>query len=714
MKAHINSDTLSKALSRKALVGVSLAALALAAAPAAMAQSKAPSKAEVQAALEAAKDNLFSNPPAAVPEPDTDRPRLTLSPTVPAALGEEGADTYVDGRENILYEFSIEMTEGTIRNPWTLSRDKVNLRSYRGSKVDPNTPFLAPTITMRPGQTVRISLANNLLEKGKDGKPLPAVKCVIPDGGVNVPHCFNETNLHAHGLWVSPSGNSDNVLISINPGVKFDYEYAVPSDHPAGTFWYHPHKHGSTALQVSSGMAGALVIKDTRVPTAKDPGDIDILLQEADGKAFADKVVMFQQVQYACFDAAGKIQKSSTPTGQPWVCNADQFGEIRDYAQQLSPSASWANSGRFTSINGRVQPGIPDLVAGRFERWRLIHGGVREAVNFRLFPMKAGAPDWNTVPAKDQALFMQRYCAGQALPMWEVAVDGLTRQEVYKTSEARLQPGYRADLLVYFPTAGNYCIVDGASDALGSPSAKAEAIKLLGVAMVGAGQAPTDPDKLLAALMARAATRNIADEGVRKTVLDDLNDGLKLSKFVWHKTILPTELNSKPQRLAFNIDTKPTPALFEVLNPDLPPGESGPYKPSRIDRTAVLGEVQEWDLTSKFVSHPFHIHVNPFQVISVLNKNGDPVTDPTKPSFDPDYAGVLNQWKDTLFVKQDYQIKVYTRYERYIGEYVLHCHILDHEDQGMMANVSIGIPDGLGGRAEAHGPGAMGHDHGGM
>ncbi len=159
----------------------------------------------------------------------------------------------------------------------------MSLRSYHGSSIDPNTPFLAPTITMRPGQTVRISLANNLYEM-KDGKRLPTEKCKTPEGGVNVPHCFNETSLHAHGLWVSPAGNSDNVLISINPGVTFDYEYNVPSDHTAGTFWYHPHKHGSTALQVSSGMVGALIIKDDRAPTATTPGDIDVLLQDAQGR----------------------------------------------------------------------------------------------------------------------------------------------------------------------------------------------------------------------------------------------------------------------------------------------------------------------------------------------------------------------------------------------------------------------------------------------
>jgi FtsP/CotA-like multicopper oxidase with cupredoxin domain len=67
---------------------------------------------------------------------------------------------------------------------------------------------------------------------------LPAdPSCTAQGGDVNDPHCFNGTNLHSHGLWVSPSGNSDNVLLSINPGVSFEYIYNLPLDHPAGTFW---------------------------------------------------------------------------------------------------------------------------------------------------------------------------------------------------------------------------------------------------------------------------------------------------------------------------------------------------------------------------------------------------------------------------------------------------------------------------------------------
>ncbi len=53
-------------------------------------------------------------------------------------------------------------------------------------------------------------------------------------------------------------------------------------------------------------------------------------------------------------------------------------------------------------------------------------------------------------------------------------------------------------------------------------------------------------------------------------------------------------------------------------------------------------------------------------------------------------------WKDTLFVKPGYDVVVRTRYQRYIGEFVLHCHILDHEDQGMMQNVSIVLPNATG------------------
>jgi L-ascorbate oxidase len=180
-----------------------------------------------------------------------------------------------------------------------------------------------------------------------------------------------------------------------------------------------------------------------------------------------------------------------------------------------------------------------------------------------------------------------------------------------------------------------------------------------------------------------------------------LKDGLKLTKFTPHRDIEDKELTGK-QALTFNIDlTDPKKLVFEI--------DGRSYDPNRIDRTLMVGGADEWTLKSAFVSHPFHIHVNPFQIVKIIAPDG--TTDVSAPGardkvgtdtagndiLDPQYPGLKGVWKDTLFVKFQYTVIVRTRYERYIGDFVLHCHILDHEDQGMMQNVRISLPDGQGG-----------------
>jgi L-ascorbate oxidase len=88
-------------------------------------------------------------------------------------------------------------------------------------------------------------------------------------------------------------------------------------------------------------------------------------------------------------------------------------------------------------------------------------------------------------------------------------------------------------------------------------------------------------------------------------------------------------------------------------------------------------------------------------VIEILNAKGEPVIDASGKCVDTDSTGKIDTqycdqiglFRDTLFVKQNYKLRVRSRYETFIGEFVLHCHILDHEDQGMMQNVSI-MPQG--------------------
>ncbi|ALN82394.1 multicopper oxidase family protein [Lysobacter antibioticus] len=603
---------------------------------------------------------------------DAKTPSLLLTKSGPQPL---------DTHEAIL-DLRITYTVSNIWNPQHNRFDKVKLRSYQSPGTDPSVPFVAPTIVTSPGETVRVRLDN----------ALPPEQC--GSSGINVPHCFNSTNLHSHGLWVSPTGNSDNVLLTLRPGVKFEYEYNLPADHPAGTFWYHPHLHGSTALQVSSGMAGALLVRGNRLPSAHRNGDLDTLLRDPGGTPYPERVLLFQQVAYACrgaptpTDPLGKI-KTDPATGA-WVCNPDDVGGLEAYDQfgfTADGKNLWNVSGRYTSINGEVLPTFFGLVAGRAERWRLLHAGVRNTINLQLRAVRAGAASIEGLSGTALDGWVTQNCTGPLLPQFEVAADGLSHAQAIEKGENILQPGYRSDALVVFPQGGRYCVIDGAAPPGGSITNAAEDRQLLGLANVAAGSAPPVND-IRAYLTQNLITsaKYLMPEDIRAKVVADLSDRLRLNAFVPHKDITAGEVTGK-QELVFDIDTKAVPLEYKVN------GKS--YDPNSA-RDLVLGNIEEWTLTSKVGAHPFHIHVNPFQVVSILNPQGVEVSVTGEPG-DSQYANTQGTWKDTLFVKPNYKLFVRTRYERYIGEYVLHCHILDHEDQGMMQNVRMLVPDGKGG-----------------
>ncbi|HEX6705265.1 MAG TPA: multicopper oxidase family protein [Albitalea sp.] len=590
-------------------------------------------------------------------------------------------------------DLNIVYTDGRIWNPSVQRFDKVSLRSYRGARVDPDAPFVSPTLEINPGDTIRINLNNRL----------PAdPSCIKSTGPVNAPHCFNGTNLHTHGLWVNPAGNGDNVLISVNPGVSFQYEYDVPSDHPAGTFWYHTHRHGSTALQVSSGMAGALIIRGRRPPTQTGNGDIDTLLKPTAAQPFRERVLVMQQIQYACRDAGGKIKLNPDET---YRCDPGDIGGIEHY-DQFGPN-SWPKSGRFTSINGHVLPTFDGAVAGRVERWRVIHGGVRDTINLQFRELKSGARSPSALPAAEHDAFVSENCAGEPLPQHAIAADGLTMGAAIEMHQTVFQPAYRWDLLMVFPRAGTYCVIDAAAPASASVGQNPPSHQLLGLVRVTPGLSlPAGiTSHLVTALTAAAAVNMPAS--VRAKIVADLRNGLKLTSFVPHPDIPDTEVTGR-QSLLFNIDVNVKPTQFQV--------NGKPFDPGRVDRVLTLGGVDEWTLKSDFVSHPFHIHVNPFQIMKILDPSGKDVStadavDNAGGTVDLQYRALKGMWKDTLWVKNlvppgqppgQYTLVVRTRYQRYIGDYVLHCHILDHEDQGMMQIIRVALPDGAGGTSERH------------
>ena len=559
------------------------------------------------------------------------------------------------------YHFEIGRAEGTIYNPWTLGDDKVELRSFIGSGAKPGD-FVAPTIRVAPGQRLSLDLDNRL-------KP-----CTEKQRAEHL--CFNDTNMHTHGLWVSPAGNSDNVLISIKPGEQFRYEYDIPADHPAGTFWYHPHAHGSGFAQVGSGMAGALIVTGNRLPTATNPGDVDVLLKDERGNPFPERIMLFQMLNYGCLNEKGlnegKRKEDNEPV-RPFICAPGKTGTIESFDNDWG----WRQTGRFTGINGRVQPRLADSKAGTFERWRLVNAGTGEGMRLRLYRLDSAAPPLSSVRAEEQVHWRERYCTGRPLPMWEIAMDGLTRSAVRKVDEAVLFAGERMDLLVRLPQAGTYCMVNDTSRI---DTDKDDPNPSRMVALIGAKGRPAGEGDLQAVLV-RSAERALAgDAQVRGRVVAELKDGLKLSSFSWHKPIEKAEVVAWREAI-LNIVGGPEETAFRV--------NGLTYDHGRIDGLLPLGKAEEWRATSLVDGHPPHIHVNPFQIVSIKDHENRDVTDPKGPAFDPDYAGLVGEWKDTVLVKKNMRIAFRTRYERFTGDFVIHCHIMFHGDHGMMQNLRI-------------------------
>lgn len=181
-----------------------------------------------------------------------------------------------------------------------------------------NNAMPGPTLRFRPGDTVKVAFVNAMSEM---------------------------TNLHVHGLHVSPRDNSDNVFIHIQPGQTFGYEFRIPDNHPPGTYWYHPHPHGTSAEQVGEGLAGTIIIE----------GGIDDLPGIAGLK---ERLLVLQ----------GPFRSSVGQTG--------------------------------TLVNGMVNPTIT-IAPGETQRWRIANVSANEFLNIKLIghPLHVIARDGNPLTA---------------------------------------------------------------------------------------------------------------------------------------------------------------------------------------------------------------------------------------------------------------------------------------------------------------------------
>jgi L-ascorbate oxidase len=407
-------------------------------------------------------------------------------------------------------------------------------------------------------------------------------------------------------------------------------------------------------------------------------------------------VMIFQQIKYGCPDdkgvIAGERDKEGDPV-RPFTCAPGEVGRVDSFDYDWG----WRRSGRFTGINGKVQPSLDAAMTGAFERWRLINAGTGENMRMRLYRLNPSAPALRTVKAEAQIAWRERYCVGPALPMWQLALDGLTRSALRRIDQAVLFPGERMDVITQLPQAGLYCMVNdtGPDNQEGNnPSRMIAVIAAKGGAAPGAGS-----DAMLVAALVQSAERALAGRArapVRDGVIADLKDGMKLSSFTWHKPIPDKEVSGY-REVILNIVGGPDETAFRV--------NGRTYDHDRIDAVLPLGKAEEWRTIALIEDHPLHIHVNPFQIVSIKDAQERDVTDPNSAAFDADYAGLNGEWMDTVMLKKDLRIIFRTRYERFAGDFVTHCHIMYHGDHGMMQNLRIAAE----GAAPPPAPGAHPH-----
>jgi FtsP/CotA-like multicopper oxidase with cupredoxin domain len=378
------------------------------------------------------------------------------------------------------------------------------------------------------------------------------------------------TNLHFHGLHIAPTGNADNPFLAIPPGEQQRYEFTIPTQHPGGLFWYHPHYHGLVAEQVFGGLAGAFVIRGEvdRIPEIQAAEEAILVLQDFD------------------LDRHGQRQEP-TPIFR-----------------------RWGREGRLITVNGDHPPPLTLPQAGLL-RLRFL----------------------NASPSRFYRLHLENH------PWHLIGLDGGTLTEpVELATDLLLAPGERADVLVAGDREpGRYILKSLPYDR--------------GIAdmMEGMPGQPRD----------RSTTEPVT--------IAYLNYGDATLEVPLPKTLLPQTSVAEPVRqrefvLDHGIDT----GQYFLIN-----GRG--FDHHRIDTQVALGTVEDWRIINQAgMDHPFHIHTNAFQI---LRRNGQP---------EP-----LTVWKDVVNVKAYEAVDLRMAFTDFPGQTVYHCHILDHEDQGMMGILEI-------------------------
>jgi suppressor of ftsI len=453
---------------------------------------------------------------------------------------------------------------------------------YNGSRIG------APTIRVKPGDTIVLDVMNDL-----------------PRGRGHAAFRMGELNVHFHGLGVSPMPPADDVLRTLAmPGGSLHYVVPIPLNQEPGLYWYHPHVHGETNLQVGEGgMSGAIVVQglEHHLPGLAKMTERLIVVRDT-GVGSAPPLGDGDDA-----DMDGMDDMGATTVAQPQNSNLHPCGP---------------DAGRLTlTLNGAMHPVIT-IKPGAQQFFRVINATGHKTMKL--------AVDRGTLEI--------------------VAIDGFALDSYHGTpptetvSSIVVPPAGRAEFVVTGPASGHttfrtLCFDSGPN---GDPDPMAVLADIL--APPG-GQVPRDASRV------------------------PLRLGAPLPQNVY-TSALPRPVAAR--RVVFS--EAPAPRFF--IN-----GKSFSIKgpPMFVVRT---GTVEEWDVFNATREvHDFHIHQIHFVVESV---NGVKVEHPhwSDSVVIPHRTGIGAKGPPgEIVLLMDFRDPIIR------GEFVFHCHILDHEDAGMMAKI---------------------------
>jgi len=511
----------------------------------------------------------------------------------------------------------------------------------------------APTLRVRPGDRLIVTLKNDLSEP-TDRAQANTKAMRMPAGA----GCANgtttngtmdglATNLHFHGLSVPPVCHQDDVLNTfVAPaGPAFEYLMQIPPDQPPGVYWYHPHLHGVSNVQVQGGASGALIVEG-----------IERAYPEVAG--LPERVLIIRDQELITPDAAPAA--SLVMPEMPPLRDPD--GDI------LNTGTGGGKPAKDLSVNFVAVP-YPDyppalimMKPAQRELWRVLNASALTYLDLRVtfngVPQSMGVISLDGVPLNYAGVASARGVnaadAGNAANgadqiLWKKQID--------------LPPGGRVDLILQGPPEGVYGNLV-THDVDTGPAGE------------------NDPIRPLANIIAKAGT--VAP----RSRLPSAATPLPPHTLAWVGDVKPvrerklyfTEKPSDPKN-----PTSPTVFMLTVEGQD-----AVPYNPNSTAPNIVVqqGDVEDWIIENRTTElHDFHIHQIHFVE---LESNGSAVHEP----FLRDTVNV-GYWTGGAAPYPSVKLRMDFRSSSIVGTFVYHCHLLEHEDGGMMGTIRVeaaGLP----------------------